>query len=79
MRGLIQILVGNFLEPKVMGNSLNISSLVVILSLSLWAWIWGIVGMILSVPITVMLIIIFSQIPSTRGIAVLLSDEGNTE
>lgn len=76
--GLIQILVGNLLEPRLMGNSLNVSALVVILSLSIWGWIWGIVGMILSVPITVMLIIVFAKIPSTRGIAVLLSDEGIT-
>jgi len=74
--GLIQVLVGNFLEPKMMGNSLNISSLVVILSLSLWGWIWGIVGMLLAVPITVMLIIVFAQIPSTKGIAILLSEKG---
>ncbi|MEM7161729.1 MAG: AI-2E family transporter [Bacteroidota bacterium] len=74
--GIIQVLVGNFLEPKMMGNSLNISSLVVILSLSLWGWIWGIVGMLLAVPITVMLIIVFAQIPSTKGIAILLSEKG---
>ncbi len=75
--GAIQIIVGNFVEPKMMGNSLNISSLVVILSLSIWGWIWGIVGMLLAVPITVMLIIIFAKIPSTKGIAILLSEKGN--
>ena len=74
--GSIQVLVGNFIEPKLMGDSLNVSSLVVILSLSIWGWIWGIVGMILSVPITVMMIIAFAQFPATRGIAVLLSDKG---
>lgn len=74
--GLIQMVVGNFLEPKVMGNSLNISSLVVLLSLSLWGAIWGIVGMALSVPITVILLILFSEFPSTRPIATLLSEKG---
>ena len=74
--GAIQVVVGNFLEPKMMGNSLNISGLVVILSLSVWGWIWGIVGMLLAVPIMVMLIIIFAEIPATRGIAILLSDKG---
>ena len=74
--GIIQVLVGNFLEPKMMGNSLNISSLVVILSLSVWGAIWGIIGMILSVPITVMLILIFSKIKGTKDVAILLSEKG---
>lgn len=74
--GIIQLLVGNFLEPKMMGNSLNISSLVVILSLSVWGAIWGIIGMILSVPITVMMILIFSKIKGTKDVAILLSEKG---
>ena len=74
--GLIQVIVGNILEPKIMGNSLNISSLVVLITLSLWGSIWGITGMILSVPITVMMIIILSEIPSTKNIAILLSEKG---
>ena len=74
--GLIQVLVGNFLEPKMMGNSLNISSLVVILSLSVWWAIWGIVGMVISVPITVMMILVFSQFEKTKNVAILLSEKG---
>lgn len=74
--GAIQLFVGNFLEPKMMGNSLNISSLVVILSLSVWGVIWGVVGMVLSVPITVMMIIVFSNFDSSKKIAILLSEKG---
>jgi AI-2 transport protein TqsA len=74
--GVIQVLVGNFLEPKLMGNSLNISPLVTILALSFWGAIWGITGMFLSVPITVMLVIVFAQFPSTRPIAIMLSEKG---
>jgi predicted PurR-regulated permease PerM len=74
--GFIQLFVGNFLEPKMMGNSLNISSLVVILSLSVWGVIWGVVGMVLSVPITVMMIIVFSNFESSKKIAILLSEKG---
>ncbi|WP_051568309.1 AI-2E family transporter [Crocinitomix catalasitica] len=77
--GGIQLVVGNIVEPKLMGNSLNISSLVVILSLSLWGAIWGILGMILSVPITVILIILFAQFPSTKNIAIILSEKGKIE
>ena len=75
--GLIQVVIGNIVEPKVMGNSLNISSLVVLLSLTVWGAIWGIAGMILSVPITVMMIIVFEEIPSLRPIAIMLSEKGN--
>ncbi len=74
--GFVQIIVGNIVEPKMMGTSLNMSSLVVILSLTIWGAIWGIMGMILSVPITVMMIIVFEEIPSLRFIAIALSEKG---
>ncbi len=77
--GSIQLIVGNLIEPKVMGNSLNLSSLVVILALSLWGALWGIVGMVLSVPITVIMLILFSEFPSTRKIAILLSEKGDID
>ena len=77
--GTIQLIVGNFLEPKLMGDSLNISSLVVILGLAFWGSLWGIVGMFLSVPIMVMLVIIFAQFPASKGIAILLSDKGDVD
>ncbi len=74
--GCIQVLIGNILEPKLMGNSLNLSPLVVMLSLALWGSIWGIAGMFLSVPFTVILMIIFSEFPKTRPIAIILSQNG---
>jgi predicted PurR-regulated permease PerM len=74
--GLIQVVVGNVIEPKVMGNSLNLSPLVVILALSIWGALWGITGMVLSVPITVILLILFSAFPKTKPIAILLSEKG---
>lgn len=74
--GTIQVVVGNIIEPKIMGNSLNMSSLVVILSLTIWGAIWGVMGMILSVPITVMMIIVCEEIPSLRFIAIALSEKG---
>ncbi len=75
--GAIQLIVGNFIDPKLTGNSLNVSPLVVLIGLSFWGAIWGILGMILSVPISVMLILIFAHIPNTRSIAILLSKKGN--
>jgi predicted PurR-regulated permease PerM len=77
--GGIQFLIGNILEPKLMGKSLNISPIVVMLSLSIWGSIWGIAGMFLSVPFTVILMIIFSQFEATKRIAILLSEDGTLD
>ncbi len=74
--GAIQILVGNLLEPKLMGNSLNISPLVAIIALSFWGSLWGVTGMLLSVPITVIMVIIFSHFEKTKSIAIMLSEKG---
>ncbi len=76
--GTIQVAVGNILEPRVMGNSLNISTLVVFITLAVWGAIWGVIGMLLSVPITVILILVLSEIPTTRSFAILLSKKGDT-
>lgn len=75
--GTTQLIIGNFIEPPLMGRSLNISPLVVLLSLVLWGSMWGIPGMFLCVPITVVLMIILYQFESARWIAVALSKNGN--
>lgn len=69
----IQIVIGNYIEPRMVGKSLNLSPLVVILALAFWGALWGIAGAFLCVPITVALMIILSQFPSTRTAAILLS------
>ncbi|MEL6252638.1 MAG: AI-2E family transporter [Bacteroidota bacterium] len=74
--GFIQILVGNYIEPRLMGSSMNISPLVTIIALTLWGMIWGVIGMILSVPITVVMILVFSHFESTRPVAIMLSENG---
>jgi AI-2 transport protein TqsA len=75
--GTVQVVIGNIIEPRLMGNSLNISSLATLIALSVWGSIWSITGMFLSVPITVILIIILSQFPSTKPVAIILSDKGD--
>jgi predicted PurR-regulated permease PerM len=75
--GAIQLVVGNFIDPKLTGSSLNVSPLVVLVGLAFWGAIWGIIGMILSVPITVMMIVIFSEFPSTQTLAILLTKDGS--
>jgi len=73
----IQLAIGNFIEPALMGRSLNLSPLVIILSLTFWAFVWGIVGMFLSVPIMVIVLIVCSHIPSWRPVAMILSRDGS--
>ncbi|WP_366636531.1 AI-2E family transporter [Aquisalimonas sp.] len=74
--GLIQFAVGNILEPNLMGRSLNLSPFVIILSLTFWGAVWGIIGMFLAVPIMVMLLIVCAHVPSLHPVAVLLSRDG---
>ena len=74
--GFIQVFIGNFLEPKWLGNSMNISPLFSIISLVFWGMLWGTTGMVISVPITVVILIILSQFESTKSIAILLSEKG---
>ncbi len=73
----VQILIGQILEPRLMGQSLNLSPIVIVLSLVTWGTIWGIVGAVLCVPITVIMVIVFAQFDTTRSIAVLLSKDGD--
>ncbi len=72
----VQVYIGNILEPKLMGKTLNISPLVMIIFLTVMGKIWGIAGMFLSVPFLVIILIILSKIKSTKKIAVLLSEKG---
>ena len=69
---LIHNIIGNFLEPRIMGKGLGLSTLVVFLSLIFWGFIFGTVGMFLSVPITMTLKIILEQNDDTRWLALLL-------
>ncbi len=69
-------IMSSVIEPRLIGRSLNLSPLVILLSLAVWGSLWGFAGMLLSVPITVTVMIILTQFPSTRPIAILLSDNG---
>lgn len=74
--GTIQIVMANVIEPAIMGRTLNLSPLVVIVSLVVWGTIWGVVGMFLSVPIMVVALIVLAHFETTRPLAILLSADG---
>ncbi len=72
---VIQNLKGNIIEPKVFGQRLDLSPLLLLFSLIFWGYIWGIIGMILSVPIMSMIKIIFMNIPQTKPYAIMMSND----
>jgi predicted PurR-regulated permease PerM len=72
---LIQWVVDNIIEPRLTGHKLDLSPLIVLLSLAFWGWLWGVVGMILAVPLTVIGKIILENIRETRPLATLLSNK----
>ncbi|MEJ2054603.1 MAG: AI-2E family transporter [Calditrichaceae bacterium] len=69
---ILQLAMGNFVEPRLMGRSLNLSPLFVILSLIFWGYIWGIAGLILAVPILGTLTIVLENIDSLKFISVFI-------
>ena len=68
----LHMVIGNFIEPRLLGRSLNLSPLVVLLSLLFWGWLWGFAGVVLAVPLTVTVQIACQQSESLRPVAVLL-------
>ncbi|WP_020570581.1 AI-2E family transporter [Neolewinella persica] len=71
----VQFVEGNLITPKVVGNSVKINALAAVVSIILGALIWGIPGVILSIPLLAMFRIILDHIPSFKPVALLLSDE----
>jgi len=72
-----QVVIGNIVEPKMLSKSVNLSPMVVLVSLAIWSSLWGIPGAILAVPFTTILMIVLARRPGTRPIAALLSSDGN--
>lgn len=73
----VYAVIENVIEPQITGKSLNLSPVVMIVSISFWGAIWGITGMILSVPLMVITMIVLAQFPKTRPIAVFMSANGD--
>ena len=74
---LVNTIMGNMVEPRLMGKGMGLSTLVVFLSLIFWGWLLGTVGMLLSVPLTMVVKIALESREESKWLAVLLSSEGN--
>ncbi|HXV00629.1 MAG TPA: AI-2E family transporter [Caulobacteraceae bacterium] len=75
----ITFVVGNIFLPRMQGNSLNMDPLIVMMSLGFWGSIWGLPGMFLSTPLTVLAMVILAQFDGSRWIAILLSGDGDPQ
>lgn len=74
---VINFIAGNVILPRMQGQSLNLDPVVVLLALAFWGAIWGVAGMFLSTPLTVMTMVILAQFKGTEWIAILLSGNGD--
>jgi AI-2 transport protein TqsA len=72
---MVNVVMGNIVEPRVMGKGLGLSTLVVFLSLVFWGWILGPVGMLLSVPLTMAFKVSLEEAPTIRWLSILLGSE----
>jgi predicted PurR-regulated permease PerM len=74
---IVNMVMGNLVEPRFLGRGLGLSTLVVFISLIFWGWLLGSVGMLLSVPLTMVVKIAMESREETKWLAILLSADGN--
>lgn len=72
---VIELIVNNFLEPWLYGNSVGVSPLGILVSAFFWAWLWGIPGLILATPLTAVITVLARHIPALGWLATLLGDD----
>jgi len=73
---LLDLIKGHFVSPMVLGRRMSLNTVAVLLSLLFWGWVWGIVGVIIAVPLTVMIQVICSHSERFRGVAIVLGNWG---
>jgi predicted PurR-regulated permease PerM len=73
--GVLQFLIGNFVDPKIGGRMLSLSPFVILLAVVFWGWLWGSLGAVIAVPLVAAIVITCRQFESTRWIAMLLAAE----
>lgn len=69
---LVQMTIGNFFDPRWLGRSLSLSPFVVFATMVFWGWIWGVAGIFLSVPLTILMRIVFEHVPGLRAVALMM-------
>jgi AI-2 transport protein TqsA len=74
----VNLVVGNVIEPRYMGRGLGLSTLVVFLSLLLWGWVFGPVGMLLSIPLTIIMKLAFEANPKMHWLAIMIDSENGS-
>lgn len=73
LTGAVQIIIGNIIEPKMMGDSMDLHPVTVMVCLVFWGMVWGVAGMFLAVPVTAVLKIVFSKVEATQNFAEILA------
>lgn len=71
----VNMILGNILEPRIEGNNLGISPVMILISLSLWGYIWGLTGMLLAVPLMVIIKIVCENIDYLKGLAIIIGND----
>jgi AI-2 transport protein TqsA len=74
--GIIQTLIGNILEPKLLGDSLELHPITILVTLVFWGMLWGVPGMFLATPLTAVVCILMNAFAPTRPFAQLLAGRG---
>lgn len=74
-----QVTIGNFIDPRWLGRSLSLSPYVVFVSMLFWGWMWGVVGIFLAVPLTILMKIIFEHVDGLRPLAILMAGAERTK
>lgn len=71
--GGVQFVIGNLIEPRLMGKHLGLHPIVILLALMFWGVVWGVIGMLLAAPITATLRLVLERIPQTRLVAMVMA------
>jgi predicted PurR-regulated permease PerM len=74
--GALQVVLGNVVDPRIEGRLMAVSPFGVLLSIVLWGWLWGAVGALLAVPLTVAVVIACRHIPGASGVATVVAGDG---
>jgi len=77
--GGVQLVMGNWIDPLLQGKYLQLSPLVVLLSVTFWGWVWGIPGALIGVPLTIGVVLVTREFDSTRWIATMLAEAREEE